>query len=101
MSPDAFFALADRLNARLVGRERLFCSLASETSDFVRLNHNRIRQAGSVRDTSLGLTLIEGSRQVEGSCGLTGDPSQDLGRTGDLLGRLRERLPHVPTGIDS
>ena len=96
MSPDAFFALADRLNARLVGRERLFCSLASETSDFVRLNHNRIRQAGSVRDTSLGLTLIEGSRQVEGSCGLTGDPSQDLGHAGELLDRLRERLPHVP-----
>jgi predicted Zn-dependent protease len=96
MSPDAFFALADRLNARLAGRERLLCSLASETSDFVRLNHNRIRQAGSVRDTSLGLTLIEGARQAEGSCGLTGDPSQDLGRAGELLDRLRERLPHVP-----
>ncbi|MFY9974021.1 MAG: metallopeptidase TldD-related protein, partial [Chromatiaceae bacterium] len=96
MSPEAFFALADRLSGRLVGQERLFCSLASESSDFVRLNRNRIRQAGSVRDTSLGLTLIEGSRQADGSCGLTGDPSQDLARARDLLDRLRERLPHVP-----
>jgi len=96
MTPGAFFELTDRLNGSLAGQEGLFCSLASETSDFVRLNHNRIRQAGSVRGTSLGLTLIEGSRQAEASCDLTGDPAQDLARARDLLGRLRERIPHVP-----
>ncbi len=96
MTPESFYDLADRLNGHLAGAERLFCSLAAETSDFVRLNHNRIRQAGTVRSAALGLTLIDGSRQAEASCGLTGDLTQDLARAQDLLGRLRERFPHVP-----
>jgi predicted Zn-dependent protease len=96
MTPDAFFDLTDGLNRRLAGQERLFCSLSAETSDFARLNGNRIRQAGSVRSAVLGLTLIDGSRQAEASCDLTGDLDQDLSRAGTLLGRLRERLPHLP-----
>ena len=96
MTPDAFFTLTEGLNSGLTGQERLYCALSAETSDFVRLNHNRIRQAGSVRSAALGLTLVAGARQAEASCDLTGDPEQDLARARDLLGRLRERLPHVP-----
>jgi predicted Zn-dependent protease len=96
MTPDTFFALAEGLNGGLTGQEQLFCALTAEASDFVRLNHNRIRQAGSVRSAALGLTLVAGARQAEASCDLTGDPGQDLTRAQDLLGRLRERLPHVP-----
>ncbi len=96
MTPDTFFDLADRLSGGLAGQEQLFCSLSAETSDFVRLNHNRIRQAGAVRSAALGLTLVAGARQAEANCDLTGDPGQDLARARDLLGRLRERLPHVP-----
>ena len=96
MTPDAFFTLMQRLTSGLLGQERLYCALSGETSDFVRLNQNRIRQAGSVRRAALGLTLVAGARQAEASCDLTGDPSQDLARARDLVGRLRERLPHVP-----
>lgn len=96
MTPEAFFTLTEGLDRSLSRRERLFCSLSAETSDFVRLNHNRIRQAGSVRRASLGLTLVAGARQAEASCDLTGDPGQDLAQARHLLGRLRERLPHVP-----
>ena len=53
--------------------EHLFCNLGAESSDFVRLNHNRIRQAGSVRSAGLGLNLIDGARQAEAACDLSGD----------------------------
>lgn len=96
MTPETFFDLADRLHGQLRGRERLFCSLWAEDSDFARLNHNRIRQAGSVRSATLGLTLVDGRRQAGAIGSLTGDPGQDLARARDLVERLRERLPQVP-----
>jgi predicted Zn-dependent protease len=96
MNADAFFTLADDLNAELHAAEILFSNLSNESSDFVRLNRNRMRQAGHVRSAALGLTLIEGSRQVEGGCDLGGDPSEDRARARRLLARLRERLAHVP-----
>ncbi len=96
MSAAAFFLLADRLCAGLKPGEVLFCALDGEASDFVRLNQGRIRQAGAVQSQSLGLTLIQGERQVSGSCDLACDPQLDLALARDLLGRLRERLPQVP-----
>jgi predicted Zn-dependent protease len=42
------------------------------------------------------LTLIDGRRQVDGACELTGDTGADLALARDLLSRLRERIPHVP-----
>jgi predicted Zn-dependent protease len=96
MSADGFVTLAERLCAELRGDEVLLCNLDGERSDFARLNQNRIRQAGSVHRDGLGLTLIDGGRQVEADCDLSGDPRADLELARDLLGRLRERIPHVP-----
>ena len=96
MNQDAFFSLCDPLFAGLRGREHLFCSLGAESSDFVRLNHNRIRQAGSVRSAGLGFNLIDGARQAEAACDLSGDLTEDLARARHLLGRLRERIAHLP-----
>ncbi|KAA6186724.1 peptidase [Thiohalocapsa marina] len=96
MRREAFFGLADRLNGRLQGDEVLFARLGVEASDFVRLNQNRVRQAGSVRSADLGLTLIQGRKQVEGDCQLSGDSTADEAMALSLLQRLRERLPHVP-----
>ena len=96
MSPETFFDLAGRLEAGLRGEEILFCGLGAETSDFVRLNQGRIRQAGWVRSAGLGLTLIDGARQAEASCDLSGDRDADLARARDLIGRLRERIAQLP-----
>jgi predicted Zn-dependent protease len=96
MTPDRFFGLFDRLQSHLTGSEVLFAGLGAESADFVRLNQNRVRQAGSVDSAGLGLTLIDGTRQVEGSCQLSGDADADLARAQALLGQLRERIPHVP-----
>jgi len=96
MSPDVFFSLADRLTAALTGDEVLFCNLEVEESDFARLNNNRVRQAGQVRRFGVGLTLVSGRRQVEGSCDLTGSLDSDFATAGHLLRRLRERIGQVP-----
>jgi predicted Zn-dependent protease len=96
MNRDDFHGLAERLFRRLRREELAFCNLSGETSDFARLNKNRIRQAGGVRSLALALDLIEGRRQAQGVCELSGDAQADLARAGRLLERLRERLPHVP-----
>jgi len=96
MTPDRFFDLFSALEAELGGDEVLFAGLGAERSDFVRLNQNRVRQAGSVDTADLGLTLIDGARQVEGSCQLGGDAAGDLARARALLGQLRQRIAHVP-----
>jgi predicted Zn-dependent protease len=96
MSGAGFFELTEHLCAGLRAGEVLLCELDGERSDFVRLNGNRIRQAGAVSRDGLGLTLIDAGRQVEGDCDLSGDPAADLALARDLLGRLRERVAHVP-----
>jgi predicted Zn-dependent protease len=96
MTPERFFALFDALAAGLSGDELLFAGLGAERSDFVRLNQNRVRQAGSVHSADLGLTLIDGARQVAGGCPLSGDADADLAQARALLTRLRERIVHVP-----
>lgn len=96
MMRQAFFELAEGLIEGLVGEEILFCLLDGEDSDFVRLSHNRIRQAGGVHRRTLNLTLISGGRQVEGRCELAGDLGSDRSLASALLGRLRDRQLHVP-----
>jgi predicted Zn-dependent protease len=96
MRDGAFFSLSDRLSRQLRGDEVLLCNLDGEDSDFVRLNGNRIRQAGGLSAWTLSLDLIQGQRQAQARCDLSGDPDQDLRRAQALLDRLRERLPHVP-----
>ena len=71
MNQDAFFELAARLMDRLRGDEILFCGLDGEDSSFVRLNRNRIRQAGNLYRRRLDLNLISGGRQLEGRCELS------------------------------
>lgn len=93
---DDFYALAARLQAELRPEERLFCELAAERSDFVRLNRNRIRQAGQIRHAHCSLRLIENGRQAEADGNLSGDLAADFSQARVLLRQLRQRLRHLP-----
>ena len=62
---DYFYQLSDTLFEQLEGDEQLLLSFEGEDSDFVRLNNNSIRQAGSVSQRSLCLDLIEGKQTFE------------------------------------
>lgn len=93
---DYFYTLADFLTAQLKGDEVFTCTFSGEDSDFVRLNHNKIRQAGCVAQRNLSLDLIQGRRHAPGSCTLTGEKREDQSRLTSLLDELRRKLPHLP-----
>ena len=61
-----FFDLADHLTAGLQNDEVFTALFRAEDSDFIRFNHGRVRQAGSVAQRALHLDLIRGfSRDVK------------------------------------
>jgi predicted Zn-dependent protease len=92
---DEFFALADRLCGELHADEVLLCSLAAETSDFVRFNRSRVRQAGRVEQRYLSLRLIRAQRQAYATLSLAG-ATEDLALCRYAIHTLREQLAQLP-----
>ena len=100
----AFFSLADHAEQQLRGAEVFTMHLRAEDSDFVRLNGNRVRQAGNVRQRVVTVRLIDGKRHASMSMTATGvqgedrrrDPTGDAhrGRGGGHLRRARQLLRH-------
>ena len=91
-----FRELSDTLCAPLAATEVLLLNYQGEDSDFVRLNRNRIRQAGHVRQQTLHLDLIANGRASAASVPLSGRLDDDLTRAQTLLGRLRAQVPLLP-----
>jgi predicted Zn-dependent protease len=90
-----FNELADHLTSRLKGSEVYTCSFGGEDSDFVRFNNGAVRQAGNVTQREIFVDLIDGGRHAGGGITLSGDAPEDHARLDALLGRLREKLPHL------
>ena len=93
---DYFYELSETLFKKLQGDEQLLLSFEGEDSDFVRLNNNKIRQAGCVSQRSLCLDLIEGKRHAEACVELTGDNEQDIKQLTETLEKLREQRAFLP-----
>ena len=92
---EAFFSLAERLAASLGGDEVLLCNLSAERSDFVRFNHARVRQAGSVEQRYLALRLVRGRRHASATLSLAGD-GDDLARAKAAVDAVRDSLDALP-----
>lgn len=90
-----FYELVDGLCRTLQAGETLLCFLSAEQSDFVRFNHARVRQAGTVAQRYLSLRLIRRRRQASAGIALSGEPD-DLAQCADALGRLRGVLSQLP-----
>lgn len=90
-----FYELAERLERELARGETLLTCLSAERSDFVRFNHARVRQAGSVEQRYLTLRLIRDRRQASAGLALAGDAG-DVALCADALVRLREILSQLP-----
>lgn len=92
----AFQRLADDAMASARGDEVLLCTYRGEDSDFVRFNHARIRQAGSVHQGRISLRLIKGRRHAGAWLTLSGEHDADLARIRSAVADLRERIPLLP-----
>ncbi len=96
---DAFFALADRLCGEAASGETLLLGLAAERSDFVRFNHAKVRQAGSVTQRFLSVRLVRARRQAAATIALAGGEenlAQDLAAARAALAQVRVALADLP-----
>jgi predicted Zn-dependent protease len=86
-----FFDLVERLSRDLGKDEILLCNLAAERSDFVRFNHGKVRQAGTVAQRVINLRLVRERRQAAITL-TTGEESAFK----DALRQLRDVLDGLP-----
>lgn len=91
-----FYALADAITGMLHGNEIYTCTFRGEDSDFVRLNHSAIRQAGTVTQRFLNLDLIQGQRHAAADIALAGVWDEDKTRLAQTVEALRAQLPYLP-----
>jgi len=96
MMQSYFHDLVDLIGAALRGAEVYTCAFSAEASDFIRFNHNRVRQAGTVTQRWLTLDLIAGRRHATGSLVLSGDLELDRARIGRSMRDLREKRAELP-----
>ncbi|MBI4526393.1 MAG: TldE/PmbA family protein [Deltaproteobacteria bacterium] len=90
-----FYELADFVTSLLRGEEIYTCAFSAEDSDFVRFNRSAVRQAGTVSQRFLTLDFIHNIRHAPGTVTLSGNLALDRERVANLVGALREKLPHV------
>lgn len=93
---DYFQEIADFLDGLRQGEELLRTTFRAEESDFVRFNHNQVRQAGHVTQREISIDLCIGNRHASADTTLVGDLGMDQGRLRQLVARLRETVPHLP-----
>ncbi|PHN32972.1 TldD/PmbA family protein [Pseudomonas sp. ICMP 460] len=93
---NTFKALVDWLKQAITDKEQFHLGFAAESSEFVRFNHAKVRQAGQVQQASVNLKLISDGRHADLGITLAGSPELDRQRLADGLQQLRETLPLLP-----
>ncbi len=91
-----FYSLADVFFAALKDSEICLLNFYGEDSDFVRLNHNRIRQAGNVLQQDLSIELIIGKRHARFSVEISGNFELDKSLLNHQLKKLRDQIEVLP-----
>lgn len=92
----AFKELVEWLKQAITAEEQFHLGYAAESSEFVRFNHAKVRQAGQVQQASLNLKLINDGRHADLGITLAGSPEVDRQRLAEGLQQLRETLPLLP-----
>lgn len=93
---EIFTAISNASAGLLDPGEQLLLWFEAESSDFVRFNANRVRQAGHVRQARATLTLVHDHRQAGASLDLSGTLDRDRPRLASVLARLRDQLGLLP-----
>lgn len=96
MSAQPFQDLVSWLRDALGEHEQFTLGYAAESSEFIRFNHAKVRQAGQVQQASVSLKLINDGRHADLGITLAGEPQVDRQRLAEGLQQLRETLPLLP-----
>jgi predicted Zn-dependent protease len=91
-----FLDLAQHAVGQLQGSELLLVNFSGEHSDFVRFNRARVRQAGSVMQANLGLTLIDRGRRLRTTLTLAFNEAADQAAIRSAIQLMRSDLSSVP-----
>ncbi|PYC10107.1 Zn-dependent protease [Pseudomonas protegens] len=93
---EQFKAWVQWLQDAIKESEQFTLSYSAESSEFIRFNHAKVRQAGQVQQASLNFKLIDDGRHADLSITLSNDPEVDRQRLVEALQQLRETLPLLP-----
>ena len=93
---EQFEGLVAWLRKALVSPEQFTVGYNAETSEFIRFNKGKVRQAGVVQQASLSLKLINEGRHASVNITLAGEPAVDQQRVSDALKQLRDTVPLLP-----
>lgn len=97
---ESFDGLKDKVFGWLKPGEHLFLNLSAESSQFVRINGAKVRQAGTIDNAELEFSLVlekDGVlRQGSRSCTLTGLSWKDPETAERTLKALREEVAQLP-----
>ena len=91
-----FYQLADFIGTRIRADETYLANLSAEDSSFVRFNQNLVRQAGSVKQIGLTLSLIAKQHRAESHLTLSGQQDNDQALVTATLESLRRDLEDLP-----
>lgn len=91
-----FYQLADFVGSRIHADETYLAYLAAEDSTFVRFNKSAVRQAGSVQQFVLALSLVSRQRRAESRITLSGVLDEDRQLVGATVETLRRDLGELP-----
>jgi len=91
-----FEALVEWLHGAITEQEAFTLGYNAESSEFIRFNHAKVRQAGQVQQASLNFKLIDDGRHADLHLTLSGDAQLDLARLAEALQQLRETLVLLP-----
>lgn len=93
----AFHQVTQVVRSSLTADEHLAIELWGEQSQFVRFNHAKVRQTGTITDGQLQLTLIKQQRTGFRELPFTGDAAIDTEHALIALSELREEVPQLPS----
>ncbi len=93
---NSFDRIAESVCTAPADADRILLSLAAETSEFIRLNQARVRQATSVQQVMATLSAVAGQRLVSSTLSLPDDPDEAINMLLAERAQLVNLLPMVP-----
>jgi predicted Zn-dependent protease len=93
---DGFFNLVSRGTELLSGKQALLGYFVGEESDFVRFNRAKVRQAMTIRQGHLSLSLIDDSRRDRTTLSLSGDLETDRTTVTRCIREMQAGIARMP-----